>query len=219
MAPGPISSAPARVIWLGSMLSFIGRSWMRVFGWKLTGERELPPRFVFVAAPHTSNWDFPFMMATAWVLDVPIRWLGKHTLFQGPFGWFFTAMGGLPVDRRAPQGLVGQVVDKFNAEAALVVGIPPEGTRARVEVWKSGFYHVANGARVPIGLAYLDFARKECGIGGFFTPTGDVRADMDRVRAFYHDVRGKYPEQECVPHLREEAEVAAEVRAEARDAA
>lgn len=188
------------------MLNFIGRTWLRVFGWTMDGERELPRRFVFVAAPHTSNWDFPFMMATAWTLRARIRWLGKHTLFQRPFGWFFTAMGGIPVDRRAPQGLVQQVVDRFNAETDLIVGIPPEGTRGKVDVWKSGFYHVAVGAQVPLGLAYLDFEKRRCGIGGFFTPTGDVSADMDRVRAFYRDIRGKYPDLECVPRLREEDE-------------
>lgn len=196
------------------MLGFIGRTWLRVFGWKLTGERELPRRFVFIAAPHTSNWDFPFMMATAWSLGLRIRWLGKHTLFQGPFGGFFTWMGGIPVDRRSPQGLVGQVVDRFAAETDIILGIPPEGTRSKVDYWKSGFYHIAHAAKVPVGLGFLDFEKRTCGVGGFFTPTGDMRADMDIVRAFYCDIRGKLPDLECVPRLREEDEVV-----EARSAA
>lgn len=189
------------------MLGFIGRTWLRVFGWKLDSARELPPRFVFIAAPHTSNWDFPFMMATAWSLDVRIRWLGKHTLFQGPFGRFFTWMGGVPVDRRSPHGLVKQVVDRFSLEDEMILGVPPEGTRSKVDYWKSGFYHIAYGAKVPVGMGYLDFEKRRCGIGGFFTPTGDVRADMDKVRAFYRDIRGKIPGYECVPRLREEDEV------------
>ncbi|MFT3764925.1 MAG: lysophospholipid acyltransferase family protein [Minicystis sp.] len=189
------------------MLRTIGRSWLRVFGWELVGERELPRRFVFIAAPHTSNWDFPFMMATAWVLDVRIRWLGKHTLFAPPFGWFFRAMGGIAVDRRAPQGLVGQVVDRFAIEEDLILGIPPEGTRSKVDFWRSGFYHIAHGAKVPIGLAFLDFEKRRCGIGGFIMPTGDMRADMEKIRAFYRDIRGKFPDLECVPRLREEDEV------------
>jgi 1-acyl-sn-glycerol-3-phosphate acyltransferase len=191
------------------MLGFIGRTWLRVFGWKLDSARELPPRFVFIAAPHTSNWDFPFMMATAWSLDVRIRWLGKHTLFQGPFGRFFTWMGGVPVDRRSPHGLVKQVVDRFSLEDEMILGVPPEGTRSKVDYWKSGFYHIAYGAKVPVGMGYLDFEKRRCGIGGFFTPTGDVRADMDKVRAFYRDIRGKIPADECVPRLREEDEVVA----------
>ncbi|APR86805.1 Acyltransferase family protein [Minicystis rosea] len=186
------------------MLRFIGRTWLRVFGWKLESKTELPRRFVFIAAPHTTNWDFPFMMATAWALDIRIRWLGKHTLFEPPFGWFFRAMGGLPVDRRAPQGLVGQVVERFESATDLVLGIPPEGTRSKVDYWKSGFYHIAHGAKVPVGLGFLDFEKRTCGIGGFFMPTGDMRADMNIVRDFYHDVRGKFPDLECVPRLREE---------------
>jgi len=196
------------------MLRFIGRTWLRVFGWKLEGERKMPRRFVFIAAPHTSNWDFPFMMATAWSLDVRIRWLGKHTLFQGPFGWFFTALGGVPVDRRSAHGLVSQVVDRFSLEDDMILGVPPEGTRGKVDCWRSGFYHIALGAKVPIGMAFLDFEKRRCGIGGFFTPTGDVRADMDRVRGFYSDIRGKFTHLECVPRLREEDDVV-----EARDAA
>lgn len=197
------------------LLRLIGKAWLRVFGWKLVGERELPRRFVFIAAPHTSSWDFPFMMATAWTLDVRIRWLGKHQLFQGPFGWFFTALGGVPVDRRAPQGLVGQVVDRFAAEEDMILGVPPEGTRGKVEYWKSGFYHIALGAKVPMGLAFLDFEKRRCGIGGFVMPTGDVRRDMDQVRAFYRDVRGKYPDLECVPRLREEDEAVVEAKSAA----
>src|SRR5262249_42976208 len=101
-------------------------------------------------------------------------------------------------------GLVGQVVERFAAEQNLIVGIPPEGTRGKVEYWRSGFYHIAVGAKVPLGLGYLDFANRHCGVGGFFTPTGDVHTDMDKVRAFYRDTRGKRPEFECVPRLSEE---------------
>lgn len=186
------------------MRSLIGRAWLRVFGWSLDRPDSVPPKFVFIAAPHTSTWDFPFMIATAWALEIDISWLGKHTLFEPPFGWFFRAMGGIPVDRRSPQNLVQQVVERFAKSERLVLGIPPEGTRRKVDYWKSGFYHIASGAGVPIGFSFLDFERRRAGLGAFVTPTGDVRADMDRVRAFYEDIRGKHPDKQGVPRLREE---------------
>lgn len=196
------------------MRSWIGRGWLRLLGWTLERPAEMPRKFVFIAAPHTSNWDFPFMVATAWALGVDISWLGKHTLFQPPMGWFFRAMGGIPVDRRARHNLVQQVVEKFAATDALILGIPPEGTRGKVEYWKSGFYHIARQAEVPVGFAFLDFESKRAGIGGFVTPTGDVRADMDQIRAFYAPIRGKHPHFQSEPRLREEDEPAVAMAAE-----
>lgn len=190
------------------MRSFIGRSWLRVFGWTLSRPEETPRKFVFIAAPHTSNWDFPFMVATAWALDLDISWLGKHTLFQAPYGWFFRAMGGIPVDRRSRQNIVQQVVKRFAEAEDLILGVPPEGTRRKVDYWKSGFYHIATEAGVPVGCAFLDFERRVAGVGGFFTPKGNVAEDMARVRAFYAGIRGKHPDFESVPRLREEDEVA-----------
>ena len=186
-------------------MHWFGMTWLKAFGWKLVGERELPKRFVFVAAPHTSNWDFPFMMATAWSLGIRIRWLGKHTLFEGPFGWIFRGLGGIPVDRRAAHGLVAEVANLFEDTEELRLAVPPEGTRKKVAFWKSGFYHIAVAAGVPIGLSFLDFARRECGLGMIFHPTGNIAADMDVIREFYSDIRGKHPERESVPRLREEA--------------
>lgn len=186
----------------------VGRAVFAVAGWRLVGERELPARFVFIAAPHTSNWDFVLMMATAFSLGVRIRWLGKHTLFGGPLGWLLSALGGIPVDRRTPGRMVETLVARFASESELLLAIPPEGTRHRVERWKSGFYHVACAAGVPIGLAFLDYSTRRAGLGMFMRPTGDVVADMDRIRAFYRDIRGLHPECQCEPRLREEDEAA-----------
>jgi 1-acyl-sn-glycerol-3-phosphate acyltransferase len=188
------------------MRSIIGRQWLRLFGWTLSCPESLPRKFVFIAAPHTSTWDFPFMVATAWALKINISWFGKHTLFRAPFGWFFRAMGGIPVDRRSPQNLVQQAIQRFAVSDGLILGVPPEGTRRKVEHWKSGFYHIALGAEVPIGFGFLDFERRRCGVGGFIMPSGNVTADMDRVRSFYLDVRGRHPKLECTPRLREEAD-------------
>jgi 1-acyl-sn-glycerol-3-phosphate acyltransferase len=184
---------------------WIGRAWLGFFGWHIETE-EPPPSFVFVAAPHTSGWDLPFMLACSYVMRVPVSWMGKRELFRPPFGWFMRALGGIPIDRSAHHNKVEWAAGLFALDPRLVLGVPPEGTRGKVEHWKSGFYHIARGASVPIGLGYLDYTRRVTGIGGFVTPTGDVRADMDRVRAFYRGVSGKYPDLQGVPRLREEDE-------------
>jgi 1-acyl-sn-glycerol-3-phosphate acyltransferase len=182
----------------------IGRFWLWLFGWKILGETPTYRKFVLIAAPHTSNWDFPFMLATAYAMQVHISWFGKHTLFIPPWGWLMRRLGGVPVDRRAPQTLVMQMVEKFRQSDDLVLAVPPEGTRRKVDVWKSGFYHIASESGVPIGLGYLDYRRKLCGVGMFVMPSGKVNEDMNRIRGFYRDIRGKHPNLESEPRLREE---------------
>ncbi|MBF0524473.1 MAG: 1-acyl-sn-glycerol-3-phosphate acyltransferase [Deltaproteobacteria bacterium] len=183
---------------------WIGRLWLAFWGWRIEGAEQLPAKFVFIASPHTSNWDVPFMLAAAYVLRIRISWLGKHSLFKGRCGRILRALGGIPVNRQAPQNLVQQIAASFHASTNLILAVPPEGTRRKTEYWKSGFYHIARTAGVPIGLGFLDYGRKRCGFGGFFFPSGDVRADMDRLRAFYGGIRGKYPEKTGRPRLREE---------------
>jgi 1-acyl-sn-glycerol-3-phosphate acyltransferase len=182
----------------------IGRFWLWLFGWKIVGETPTYRKFVLIAAPHTSNWDFPFMLATAYAMRVHISWFGKHTLFIPPWGWLMRGLGGIPVDRRVPQTLVMQMVEKFRQSEDLVLAVPPEGTRSKVKVWKSGFYHIAAESGVPIGLGYLDYDRKLCGVGMFLMPSGNVTRDMNRIRSFYEDIRGKHPNLESEPRLREE---------------
>lgn len=176
---------------------------MGAFRWRVEGE--LPPaKCVIIAAPHTSNWDMPFMLMAAYVIGFRISWMGKHTLFWGPFGPLMRALRGIPVDRRSPQNLVQQVAARFATSDELVLAVPPEGTRKAVEYWKSGFYQIARAAGVPVVLGFLDFERKVGGLGPVVHLTGDVHADMDRIRAYYRDIRGKHPELESTPRLREE---------------
>ena len=144
------------------------------------------------------------MLATAYVMRVRVSWLGKHTLFVPPFGWLLRKLGGIPVDRRAPQSLVVQMAEKFKSSDDLVLAISPEGTRSKTGTWKSGFYRIASASGMPIGLGYLDYGRKSCGLGMFVTPSGNVKEDMDRIRDFYRGVRGKYPNLESEPRLPEE---------------
>lgn len=182
----------------------IGKAFLRVAGWKVEGERPPVDRYVIIAAPHTSNWDMPFMLAFAFIYDIPVKWMGKHTLFEGPKGAFFRRLGGMPIIRHRPGGVVGQMVEAFQENEELVLMVPAEGTRSHVDYWKSGFYHIARGAGVPVVLSYLDFGKKVGGIGPALEMTGDIAADMDRIRAFYAGKQGLKPENVGVIRLREE---------------
>jgi 1-acyl-sn-glycerol-3-phosphate acyltransferase len=184
--------------------AIIGRTFLKLIGWTLVGGLPSIDKFVFIAAPHTSNWDLVLMIAAAWSMKGRVHWLGKHTLFEGPFGWVIRAIGGLPVDRRKPQGLVAQSVELFENCDVLRLAVPVEGTRGRRDYWRSGFYHIARGAGVPVATGFLDYATRRCGLGTMIHLTGDVVADMDRIREFYAPVKGKYPELQGPVRLREE---------------
>lgn len=172
----------------------VGDAWLRAFGWSV--DPTLPPaKAVVVAAPHTSNWDFPFTIAVTWSLGLDVAWLGKHTLFAPPFGVFFRALGGIPVDRRGAHNLVAQISERLRAAPELLVIVPPEGTRGGGGRWKTGFYWIATDAQVPIVLGYLDFAKKRGGFGTVLEPTGDLAHDGEVIRAFYKDVQGKHPDR------------------------
>jgi 1-acyl-sn-glycerol-3-phosphate acyltransferase len=188
---------------------WVGRTWLKVFGWRLESEVPAHPKFVVIAAPHTSGWDLPFMLATSYVLNVPISWMGKRELFAPPFGWFMRALGGIPIDRSKHHNTVSWAIAELEKSDNLVLSVPAKGTRGRAEYWKSGFYHIAKGANVPMALACLDYRNKCCGIGAFVMPTGDLRADMDRIRALYDRGTAKFPEMEGNPRLREEDEALA----------
>ena len=190
-----------------SITSWIGRLWLGLFGWQVVGETTAPRKFVLIAAPHTSNWDLPFMLATSYKMRVRVSWLGKHTLFTGVKGWFLRWLGGVAVDRNSPHNLVEQCANLFKESTDLVLVVPPEGTRKKAEYWKSGFYHIARLANVPIGLSFLDYRKRHCGIGAFITPTGDLKKDMDFIRNFYKDIQGKVPARVGTPRLREESEI------------
>lgn len=172
----------------------LGRLILGTFGWKTVGEPPPYKKYVLVAAPHTSNWDFPFAIGTFWKHGVKLHWIGKHTLFEGPLGPFFRALGGIPVDRRSSQNMVQAIADRFAEADELVIAVPVEGTRQRQEFWKSGFYHIARAADVPVVLGALDFEKKEATLGPAIFLTGDMKADMDRIRAFYADKVGKHPD-------------------------
>ena len=184
----------------------LGGLYLRLSGWRVEGRFPDAAKAVVIAAPHTSNWDLPLMLAVAYVLGIRPAWLGKRELFRWPFGWLMRRLGGLPVDRGARQNLVQQAVDRFDAVDRLHLVIPPSGTRRRATHWRSGFYHIARGARVPIVCGFLDYRRKVGGIGPALTPSGDLAADMVDLRAFYADITGKFPASTTPVRLLEEDE-------------
>jgi 1-acyl-sn-glycerol-3-phosphate acyltransferase len=160
---------------------------------------------VLIAAPRTSNWDLAYLLALAEAFDLHVSWLGKHTLFRPPLGFVMRRVGGIPVVRHQRGQLVAEAAKLFSEREELALVVPAEGTRGRAEYWKSGFYHIARSAGVPIVCGYLDYARRRGGFGLTLNATGDVGADMDRIRAFYADKVGRYPEKFGPVRLREEA--------------
>jgi 1-acyl-sn-glycerol-3-phosphate acyltransferase len=174
----------------------IADAWLRAFGWKIEDRVPDVEKAVIVAAPHTSNWDLPFGLAVAWHLGLRLQWVGKHTLFKPPFGWFMRALGGIPVDRRASRGTVEALVTAMNEREKLMLAVAAAGTRRHAARWKTGFYWAAVGAKVPIVLGYLDYATKRGGLGKAFVPTGDLHRDFQAIREFYAPMRGKHPERQ-----------------------
>lgn len=173
----------------------VGRAWLAAFGWRIEGGAPAARKAVVIAAPHTSNWDLPFSIAVSFALDLDMSWIGKHTLFRVPFGSIMRALGGVAVDRRARHNAVTGIAALIDEAEELLLIIPPEGTRGRATRWKTGFYYIAVEAKVPIVLGFLDYERKCGGLGELFWPTGDIRADFERIRVFYEDIKGKYPER------------------------
>ena len=185
-------------------MRWISRGLLKLLGWKIEGEKPLHRKYVLIAAPHTSNWDFPMMMLFAWAFGIRINWMGKKSLFVPPMGWIMSALGGVPVQRKRANNLVETLVEAFEDQDDLVLVVPTEGTRARTDYWKSGFYHIARGAGVPIVPSYLDYGRKRGGFGPALPVTGDVKRDMGLLRGFYAPMDGLYPDQFGPVKLREE---------------
>jgi len=165
-------------------------------GW--TMQVQLPvgyERCVVIAAPHTSNWDFLYSMAVFFKLNIPVRFLAKKELFRWPIGSILRSVGGMAVERSKKGNLVQDIVHLFEQHEKLMLMIATEGTRNRVDKWKTGFYHVALQANVPVLLGYLDYAKKEAGFGPLLYMTGDAVADANAIKDFYRKIQGKYPEK------------------------
>jgi 1-acyl-sn-glycerol-3-phosphate acyltransferase len=162
-------------------------------GWKVKGKPPDLPRYVLIAYPHTANWDGVLMICYMLRYNLPIRWLGKDSLFRGPFGALLRRLGGVPIDRSQHHDTVGQMVALLHRFDRAIVLVTPEATRRRVEYWKSGFYYIARDAHVPIALGYVDAPQRSIGVGGLLYPTGDIEHDMELIAAFYRPKVGIYP--------------------------
>ena len=170
---------------------------LKLAGWEVQGQ--LPDharKSVLIAAPHTSNWDLPMTIMVAFALRLRPRWMGKASIFRAPFGGIMRWLGGMPVDRSKANNLVESSAQAIrDAVDALQLIVPPEGTRSKTRHWKTGFYHIARSAEVPIVMAFMDYSTKRSGLGPLFEPTGDVEADLAAIKAFYKPFKGKNADQ------------------------
>ena len=183
----------------------MARKILSIAGWQIDPTNPHHARCVLIAAPHTSNWDFPMMILFTSAFDLKVKWMGKDTLFVGPLGYFFKSLGGIPIVRSKSTNLVNQMIELFAKSDRLMLVVPAEGTRSRTENWKSGFYHIAHGADVPVLPTFLDYGKKRGGFGIPIRLTGNIMADMDIIRTFYAPYCGKYPELSGPVQLSEEA--------------
>jgi 1-acyl-sn-glycerol-3-phosphate acyltransferase len=166
-----------------------------IMGWKLKGN--FPShlkKYVVIAAPHTSWHDFPVAILARNTSGEKINFIGKNSLFKPPFGFFFRWMGGTPVDRTKSNNLVDAIVDIFNSKEVFRLGLSPEGTRKKVDTWKTGFYYIAKGAGVPIVMATLDFENKQVKISEPYYTTDSKEKDFEYFHSYFKDVKGKHPE-------------------------
>lgn len=163
-------------------------------GWSIQGDVPAHKKMVIAVAPHTSNQDFFVGIAAALALDLNIRFLGKHSIFVWPVKGLLTALGGIPVDRSHAHGVVGQVVAEFEQSDALLLGLSPEGSRKKVAQWRSGFWHIAKQADVPICLVGLDYQSKQFVFGPCLTPGENFADDLQQMRTFFQQMTAKYPE-------------------------
>ncbi|GEM85429.1 lysophospholipid acyltransferase family protein [Meiothermus granaticius] len=176
---------------------------LRLLGWRAVMAPPPGRKFILVGYPHTSNWDFPYAVLWAWASGTRFRWVGKKELFPPVLGAVMRWLGGIPVDRSKRGGdFVRQVARLFERYDSLWVVVAVDGTRSRAEYWRTGFYYMALEAGVPLALAYIDYPRREVGIGGYFMPTGDLEADFEHLKAFFSDKVGKNPGQQTPIRLK-----------------
>jgi 1-acyl-sn-glycerol-3-phosphate acyltransferase len=174
-------------------------------GWKAFGEIPSSHKFVLIAVPHTSNWDFVYFIGLTQELGIAPNFMGKKSLFRWPWTNFMLDMGGVPVARGSNQNYVQQMIDEFARRDEFMLTIAPEGTRGSVQAWKTGFYHIAMGAGVPIVIGMMDYATKTGGLGPAIWPTGDYKADMAKVAEYYRKVTPRYPARGMVDAVAKDA--------------
>ncbi len=169
---------------------------LKLFGWTLEIQLPKEKKFILIGAPHTSNWDFPLALLAFWTIEPKIYWLAKKQLFRGPLYYLFTALGGIPVDRSSPHGLINAIADRFNHSEEMILTIAPEGTRSKTEYWRSGFYNIAVSANAPVCLGYIDYSTRSLGFKQMIHISGDIESDMKIIADFYRNIKGKRPQNQ-----------------------
>ncbi len=172
------------------LLRFVARIILKVCGWRVNAKPFSDKKLVIIGAPHTSNWDFTLMLCAVLDTEVPLNWMGKHTIFSFPFGPLMRWLGGIPVVRYKGNNTVQNIIDIFNERDELIILLSPEGTRAANSPWKSGFYRIAAAVNVPIVLGYIDGEHKQCGFEEYYYPSGDYEKDLLEIQAFYTGIKG-----------------------------
>ncbi len=189
--PASARPAPSRGL-VSDIVRFICSALLQLSGWKVRGDWPAIDKAVLVAAPHTSNWDGLYMLATAGYFRVKLRWMGKASLTRGPFGGLIKWLGCVPIDRSQKNDVVQAMADAFAAEDRMILAIPPEGTRSATREWKTGFYHIACAAGMPIVLSVLDYGTRTARLAAVVYPSGDYEGDLPVIRAFYANAQGKH---------------------------
>jgi 1-acyl-sn-glycerol-3-phosphate acyltransferase len=169
---------------------------MKLFGWKSILAPAPGKKFVALGYPHTSNWDFIPAVAWAWSTGLKMNFIGKAALFKGIMGPIMKALGGIPLERDKSKNFVDQIVEIIKSRDEIALIVAAEGTRKKAEYWRSGFYYMALEANVPIGLAYMDWKRREIGIKQYLMPSGNLEKDFEIIKAYYQDVVGRDPDKQ-----------------------
>ena len=191
MDSAPHGAAPRRN---HPLLQSFGRSALALARWRIVGDVPVLPKFVAIVAPHTSNWDFPVGVLVMFALDLEVHWFGKDTLFRTPLAPLFRRLGGRPVNRATPEGVVDEMTEMVRAEPTFILALAPEGTRRRVARWRTGFYHIAERAAIPILPVSLDWSRREVTLGTPMLPTGNLTADLATLHTFYRREMARNPD-------------------------
>ena len=181
---------------INTLMHGLSRLVLRLLGWRVEGCAPDAAKYVLIAAPHTSNWDFPVTLMVCFALRLKVYWMGKSSLFPPLAGGLMRWLGGIPVNREQANNLVASSAEAMRlATGPMQLIVPPEGTRGKTRHWKTGFYFIAQEAGVPIVLAFVDYGRKVGGLGPVFEPTGDLERDMADIKAFYAPIKGKNADQ------------------------
>ena len=172
---------------------WLGRSVLKIMGWRVEGSIPDLKRFILIGAPHTSNWDFVLAMAAILGLNLRMRWMAKHTIFKPGVVWFMEWLGGIATDRTNPKTIVDNVARIAKQEKGVIIGLTPEGTRKKVEKWKTGFLRIAKTLDCPILMVGLNFPSKIILIGDLYHPSGDNDADLVAIKEYYGQFQGRHP--------------------------